>query len=56
MTGSNVIASFAHAVAAAGTLQDVTTTARVFAKDIQRSGVSDICAQILTRRREELRS
>lgn len=56
MTGSNVIANFAHAIASDKTLEQVTTTARTFAKDIQRAGVSDICALILTRRREELRS
>lgn len=56
MTGSNVIANFAHAVAAAQSLQEATTTARTFARDIQRAGVNNICALILTRRREELRS
>jgi hypothetical protein len=56
MTGSSVIAQFAHAIAAATTLPEATTTARTFAKDIQRAGVNDICALILTRRREELRS
>ncbi|WP_425087807.1 hypothetical protein [Stappia sp.] len=56
MTGSSVIANFAHAVASATSLPEVTTTARTFAKDIQRAGVSDVCALILTRRRVELRS
>lgn len=54
MTGSNVIASFAHAVAAAKTQDELSVASQTFRRDIGRTGVREACLMIFYQRKKEL--
>lgn len=54
MTGSNVIANFAHAVAVATSRDELQKVGSTYRKDIRAAGVREICAGIFTQRQQEL--